>query len=171
MTLRTIAALALAALLVAPSIAADDDAKGKKKKNARGNAAGQLIKQLEPVGLTEDQIAKIKELGKASTTAMAQVKKDAGITAELMKKRQAAMKELKDSGKKGKELAAAINAKAGISEAQAEALVKANTSRQKLQRDVMAILTDEQKAKLPEKMQRFLKAGKKGGAKKKKKAE
>ena len=175
MNRKSIAAIALAAFLVAPAMAADDDAKGKKKKGQRKNAspAMSLIKQLEPVGLTDEQVTKIKELGKTSLAAMKQAREDAGITPELMKKRAEAQKGLKDSGKKGKDLQAAINEKAGISEAQAAVFAKLGQSRQKFQRDVVALLTDEQKGKLPEKMKRLLKAPGKnaGGKKKKKKAE
>ena len=178
MKMKSIAAFALAALLVAPVMAQDEaKAKSKNKKKAGGSPAMQLIKQLESVGLTEDQTKKIKEMGKASMEALTKMKEEAGITADVMKKRAEATKAVKDSGKKGKEMAAAIAEKAGLSKEQMEVFGKMNTARQKLQREVVAMLTDEQKAKLPEKMQRLMKAGgkkasgKKGGAKKKKKAE
>lgn len=178
MKMKSIAAVALAALLVAPVMAQDEaKAKNKDKKKGGGSAAMQLIKQLGPVGLTEDQTNKIKEMGKASMEALNKMKEEAGITTEVMKKRAEASKAVKESGKKGKEMAAAIAEKAGLSKEQMEVFGKMNTARQKLQREVVAMLTDEQKAKLPEKMQRLMKAGgkkasgKKGGAKKKKKAE
>ncbi len=175
MTLKSLATVALTVILVSPAFA-QDDAKGKKKKNAQKgrSPAAQLIKQLEPVGLTEDQVKKINEMAKASAAEAKKMKEDAGITTELLKKRTEAQKALKESGKKGKEMTAAVNEKAGITAAQAEVFAKLNTSRQKMQRAVIAMLTDDQKSKLPEKMQRLLKAAggkKKGGEKKKKKAE
>ncbi|MGB7347093.1 MAG: hypothetical protein WBD20_22910 [Pirellulaceae bacterium] len=175
MKFMNIASLALAVLLVSPVMA--DDAVKEKKKNAKGNRgaaspAMQLIKQLEPVGLTEEQTTKIKELAKASAAADKALREEAGLTPELMKKRAEAQKELKDSGKKGKEMAAAVNEASGATEAQAAAFAKLNESRMKFQRAAMALLTDEQKANVPEKLQRMLKAagGEKAKGKKKKEA-
>ena len=174
MKMKTVAALALAAMLVSP-VMAEDEAKGKKKKakGNRGNStAMQLIKALAPVGLTDEQTTKIKELGKASSEAIAKIRKDSGLTPEVMKKRTEAQKALKESGKKGKELAAAIAEKAGLSEAQIASFKKMNEARMGFQKSVIGMLTDDQKAKLPEKLQRFAKAGQaKKGGKKKKKAE
>ena len=179
MKMKSIAAVALAALLVAP-VMAQDEAKAKNKDKKKGGGASpamQLIKQLGPVGLTEDQTKKIKDMGKASMEALNKMKEEAGITTEVMKKRAEASKAVKESGKKGKEMNAAIAEKAGLTKEQMEVFGKMNSARQKFQREVIAMLSDDQKAKLPEKMQRLMKAGgkkasgKKGGAKKKKKAE
>ncbi|NND99832.1 MAG: hypothetical protein HKN47_21130 [Pirellulaceae bacterium] len=161
MKFNAFAVLALAAMLAVPAMAADDEkAKKKGARGARGAAtpAAALIKQLEPVGLTEEQVAKIKEMGKASAASMKQIREDAGITGELMKKRSEAQKSLRDSGKKGKDLAAAVNEKAGITEAHAAAFQKLNEVRMKFNREVLAMLTDDQKANVPDKMQRLLKA-------------
>lgn len=154
MILKAIGALTLAAVMICPAIG-QDDAK-KKKKNARAgnkNAAAQLIKQLEPAGLTDDQVAKVKELGKKAGEEMKKIREAAGITPELNKKRIEAAKSLKDSGKKGKELRAAINEKAGFTAAHAEATKTANAVRANFKKAVTALLTDEQKAKLPKRKQ------------------
>ncbi len=154
MNIKAIGALTLAAVMISPAIA-QDDAK-KKKKNTRAgnrNAAAQLVKQLEPAGLTDDQVAKIKELGKKADEEMKKIREAAGITPELNKKRNEAAKSLKDSGKKGKELTAAITEKAGFTAAHAEATKTANAVRAKFRKAVTALLTDEQKAKLPKRMQ------------------
>ena len=178
MSLKNVASLVLAVLLVSPVMA--DDAVKTRKKGAKGkrgaSLAGQLIKQLESVGLTDEQKKKITEMSKEASEASTKLREEAGITQELMKKRAAAQKELKDSGKKGKDLVAAVNEKAGLSETQVAAFTKLNASRTKFQRSAMALLTDEQKAKVPERLQRLLKApgGKKGKGKgkgKKKKEE
>ncbi len=124
---------------------------------------------LKPVGLTEDQITKIKELGKVAGAKMKEISDGAGITAELTKKRAEVAKSMKDSDKKGKELAAAINKEAGYSEAQVAALDESNKIRMKFQADVVALLTDAQKEKLPKQLQRAGKAGAKGKGKGKKK--
>lgn len=175
MKIKSIAVVALAAMIAVPSMADDEAKKEKKGKRTRGgaNAAAALIKKLDAVGLTEEQTKKIMELGKASIAATKKIREEAGITPELMKKRATAQKEIREAGgKKGKELIKAINEKAGLTEAQVAAFGKINESRQKLQKDVIALLTDEQKAKLPKQMQRGAKASGKGkGAAKKKAAE
>lgn len=168
MKARLLSAVALAAILTTPVFAADDEAEKKKKgKQTRGrqNAAAQLIKQLADVGLTEDQVAKIKELGANVSKEMKSLRETAGITPELMKKRTAAVKAMKESDKKGKELQAAINKEAGFTEAHAEAIKKVNAARMKFQKDVVALLTDEQKEKLPARMKRAAGAKKAGGKK------
>ena len=172
MNLKTIGVAILAAVIALPASAADDDAKKKKGKGKRGqqNVANQLLKQLEEVGLSDEQIAKVKELGKAAAASMKQLRDDAGITAELQKKRTEVQKALRESGKKGKELIAEINKAAGFSEAQAAALAKVNQARTKFQKEVIALLSDEQKAKLPERLQRAAKSNQKGKGKKKKDA-
>jgi hypothetical protein len=152
MNLKTIGALALAAMVVAPAIGDDEAAPKKGKRNAnraRQNVATMLIKQLEPVGLSEEQTAKIKELGQKATKEMKSIREAAGITPELQKKRVEIQKSMKDSELKRKELVAAINEKAGFSEAHSEALVKANAVRTKFRKEVIATLSDEQKEKLP----------------------
>ena len=172
MNLKLVGAAVLAAVMVVPAVA-DDEATAKKKKGKRGqqnNVAAQLLKQLEPVELTADQIAKAKELGKAAAAKMKEIREEAGITDELTKKRAEAAKSMRDSDKKGKELAAAINEAAGLSEGQVAAMAKFTEVRMKFQKDVVALLTDEQKENLPERLQRAGKKGGKGKGKKKKDA-
>ncbi len=163
MKLKMIAALALAALIATPVMAQDDAAKKKKRGNrGQANASGQLLKQLKDVGLTDEQVAKVKELGKEIGAKMKALRDDAGITAELQKKRAEVQKAMQKSELKGKELVAAINKEAGFSEAQAAALKAANEIRMKFHKDVVGMLSDEQKEKLPERLKRVANAGKKG---------
>ena len=175
MKFKSIAAIALAAVMVAPALgddAAKKERKGKKGQQAR-SASAALLKQLEVVGLTDEQVAKIKKLGEAVQAAQ----KDSGITPEIRKKIAETQKSMKDSELKGKERMAAVHKAAGLSEAQIAALTKLSELRTKMNKDVMALLTDEQKEKLPEGLKRMANAGKKGkagakkgGAKKKKDA-
>lgn len=172
--LQTPIALALTvALAICTSVGAADAPEKKKKKNAgnRNNPAMNIMKQLADVELTEEQQSKIKEMAKESMAALKAAQKEAGITPEVMKKRAAAQKELKDSGVKGKELAQAINEKAGLTEAQAAGMAKISELRSTMMKGAIALLTDEQKAKLPERMARMAKAGKAGKGKGKKKKE
>ena len=75
------------------------------------------------------------------------------------KKRAEIAKKMQDSDKKGKERVAAINKEAGLTEAQAAAFLKTNQTRVEFQRKVFAMLSDEQKSALPEKLQKSLKRG------------
>ena len=172
MNFKVFGVLALAAMISIPALAADD-AKEKKKKGNRGqaNASGQLLKQLKDVGLSDEQIAKVKELGKDAAAKMKKIKDDAGITLDLSKKRQEVAKAMADSEKKGAELAAAINKEAGFSEAHAKALKLVNEVRMEFHKSVVALLDDGQKEKLPVRMKRFTggKKGKKKGGKGEKK--
>jgi Spy/CpxP family protein refolding chaperone len=169
MKFKSIAVLALVAMVAAPALGADDEKKkerkGKKGAPAR-SASAQLLKQLEPVGLTDDQVAKIKEIGAKSEAELKAARAEAGITPELQKKLAAAQKSMKDSELKGKERMAAIHKAAGLTEAQATALKKSNELRMKMHQQVIAMLTAEQKEKLPQNLKRLAAAGKKGGAKK-----
>lgn len=144
--------------VIAMPLAADekeDKAKGKGKNRQRGqNVASQLLKQLSDVGLSEEQTEKIKAAGQSVNTEMAKIRSEAGITPELMKKRAEATKSLADSDKKGKERAAAIDEAAGLSKPQIEAMNKLNAVRMKYVRTVVAMLTDEQKEKLPKQLAR-----------------
>lgn len=165
MNLKTIGVLALAAMIVTPALGDDEAAPKKRKRNAsraRQNVATMLIKQLEPVGLSEQQTAKIKELGEKATKEMKSIREAAGITPELLKKRGEIQRSMKDSELKRKELIAAINEKAGFSEAHAQAMVKTNAVRSKFQKEVIATLSDEQKEKLPQALKRHTNAGERG---------
>lgn len=143
------------ALMISPVIAEETD--GKKKKKARGNnGTAQLMRQFKGIEFTDEQKGKVDTLAKEAAAAMKAAREEAGITAEMLKKRAAAQKEIraaeKESGKKPAELMKAVNEKAGFTEKHAEGLKKANQIRQKLVKDVVALLTDEQKAKAPEKL-------------------
>ncbi|WP_372717783.1 Spy/CpxP family protein refolding chaperone [Novipirellula sp.] len=173
---RMLSVLVLTLALVVTASA--DDAKPKKKgERAGGKNAGvaQLLKPFEAVDLTEEQTAKIKALGKAMNEKSNAIREEAGVTQELMKKRAEAMKAARESGKKGKELAAEVDAKAGFSEAHVNAMKKVAELRQKFMQEAIAVLTAEQKEKLPARMKAAGKAeGKekgKGKGKKKKEAE
>ena len=161
-------AAVMAAIMAVPAFAQDDTATKKKGQRDQQNVAMQTIKQLEEVKLTDEQVAKIKELGKTANAKMKELRDEAGITPALLKKRAEAQKSMKDSDKKGKDLQAAINEAAGFTEAQSAAIAKVNEARTAFQKQVVALLTDEQKEKLPQAMKRAANAkGGKGKGKKK----
>ena len=160
--------LALVMVMMISPVVADEATAEKKKKKARGNnGTAQLMRQFKEVEFTAEQKGKVETLVKEAAAAMKSAREDAGITAEMLKKRAAAQKELKESGKKPGELMKAVNEKAGFSEKHAAGLKKANQVRQKLIKDVVALLSEEQKGKLPERVLQSAnrKAGKKNGKK------
>jgi Spy/CpxP family protein refolding chaperone len=163
--------IAVAAMMVCPAFAAEKEKKGKRDGAAQQNPATVLMKQLADVGLTNEQTTKIKEMGKKIMADMKAMRDEAGITPEITKKIAEAQKSMKDSDQKGKGRMAAIHAAAGLSEAQIASITKVNEARMKFQKDVVAMLTEEQKAKLPEQMTKALsRGGEKAKGKKKKDA-
>ena len=144
--------LSLAFAVMFTTVAVAQDAPEKKKKRAgaaRNNPAANVMKQLKDIDLTDEQKTKIEAMAKKSAAAMREARQEAGIDQELMKKRMAAQKELSETIKKPAELMAAVNKKIGLTEAQAAVFKKQATSRTDLLKGVVALLTDEQKAKLP----------------------
>ncbi len=171
MKFQMLGAMLFAAILTVPAVADDADAGKKKgKKGPQQSSAAQIEKQLESVELTDEQSASIKELGKTADAEMKTIRDEGGLTPEVMKKRMEAMKTLKDSGKKGKEMAEAINEEAGLTADQVAAFEKMNAARMKFQKSVIGLLTDAQKENLPQQLQRSMAAEKQGKGKKKKNA-
>ena len=173
MKFRMLSLVAIAALMACPAFAADEAKKRKKgNQNAnRQNVGMQLIRQLADVGLTDEQTDKIKKMGDKVTADMKTMREEAGITQEIQKKLVETQKSMKDSEKKGKDRMAAVHAAAGLTETQIASLKKVNEARTKFRKEVVAMLTDEQKTKLPEQMTRAMNRGAKGKGKKKKEKE
>ncbi|MEM9588217.1 MAG: Spy/CpxP family protein refolding chaperone [Planctomycetota bacterium] len=169
-TIRFAGAALLIAAMVLPVTAADEAKKKKRKGKQAQTPATQLMKQLKEVSLTDEQKAKMTELGKKAATEMKAVRDEAGITPQLIKKRTEVAKTMKDSDLKGKARAKAINEKAEFTEAQSKAMQKVTEIRTTFQRAVVAMLTPEQKENLPAGLKRFARTGK-GKGKGKKKAE
>ena len=159
MKFRMLSLIAVAAMMVCPALAAEKEKKGKRDGAARQNPATVLMKQLADVGLTDEQTTKIKEMGKKVMAEMKAIREEAGITSEITKKLAEAQKSMKDSEKKGKERMAAIHEAAGLNEAQIASIGKVNEARMKFQKEVVAMLTDDQKAKLPEQMVKAMNRG------------
>ena len=153
---KIVCSVALAAMMIVPALAADEAKNAKRKgkgKEARQNfVTMQVLKTLKPAELTDEQTKKIREMGKVVSAKVLEMREAAGITPELNKKRAEAQKSMKESGKKGKELASAVNEAAGFTEAQSDAVKSMNETRMAFQKKVIAMLSDEQKAKLPKRL-------------------
>lgn len=150
MKLKMIATLALVALIAVPA-AAQEQQKSKKKSDGVSSLVRDILKMLEPVGLTADQVAKVTEMAKSADVQAKSIRESAGITPEVVKARMEALKAARESGKTGKELMAAIDDASGLSADQLAAFVKLRKAKEELEKKAVALLTEEQKAKLPKK--------------------
>lgn len=150
--------LVLLAIALFSVAALDSDAqekkKGKGKKGAKGpDPIGKMVAKLD---LTADQQAKVDELRKEYRPKLAEIQKRRNeiMTPERRKTEKEARQAAKEAGKKGKKAKADVDAALGLSPAESEKLAAIDKERQaliaKINADVRALLTDEQKAKLPE---------------------
>ncbi|WP_442508663.1 hypothetical protein SH528x_000187 [Novipirellula sp. SH528] len=150
MKLKMIATLALVALIAVPAVAQERQ-KSKKKSDGVSSMVIDILKMLEPVGLTADQEAKITELAKSADVQAKSIRESAGITPAVIKARMEALKAARETGKTGKELMAAIDDASGLSTDQIAAFVKLRKAQAELEKKAISMLTEEQKAKLPKK--------------------
>jgi len=170
-----LACLLIVTLIPCLAVGQEEDGKKRQKKGSAAGAA-QILNQLREVGLTDEQVAKVKELNKAANAKTAAVREKAGITPEIIKKRTEIQKKVRESGKKGSEVADLVNREAGLNEAQVKAMKEISGIRLSLRKSVVALLTKEQKDKLPKEFSRGMQgkadqAKEKAEGKKKKKEE
>lgn len=167
---QRILGLLVLSLALVVSVSADDAKPKKKDGQGKGKqrANAQLMKPFAAIELTDEQKAKVKVLVQKANEETKALREEAGLTPELTKKRGEAMKAARQAGLKGKELAAEVDKNSGMNEAQLAAVKKMGMMRTKLQKAVVELLTDEQKAQLPARLTGSEKKKEKG---KKKKAE
>jgi hypothetical protein len=134
------------------------------KRNPANQIVTQFMKQLEKAELSADQTAKIKELMTKAATEVNAKRAEAGISADMLKKRVEAAKAAKESGKKGKEMQASTLSAMGLTDAQKQVFTDTEATLGKARVEIGKMLTAEQMAKLSEQFQRTLKeaAGRKG---------
>ena len=179
LTTRTIITLSLALLLVAPLAAADKQKKGKKGRPSKGRSVAAFLPKEVQDTLTEEQKEKIAALDKEFGPKLAEIaKKRAGLLTDEQKKAQAeARKAAVEAGKKGKDVMDAAKAAVTLTEEQQQQMKDLDKEARPLQNEVRekvtALLTDEQKAKLPKRPakkagdgEKKAKGAKKGGKKK-----
>ena len=158
-----------AILLVASPLLAQEDAAPKKKGKAKGSPAGfYALKQLEAAELTADQKKQIRAMGKEVDKAMQDIRKATGINPQLVKDRQAKIKELSGSIKNYRKRVAEAEKVMELPPEQVEGFEKLNQLRKKLLEDAKELLSDDQKSKLPAAAKGKKKGQKKKGGKKKK---
>lgn len=129
--------------------------KGKKKKDGPNQAVEAAFALLKDIDLTADQKEKFDALKKEYGPKLSELsQKVNGIyTADQKKARQEAAKEAKDSGKKGKEAKAAVDAAIKLTDEQKKQIDEVQPKLEALQKEIRekltGLLTDDQKAKLP----------------------
>ena len=153
-------------------VAQDTDDVVKKEKSPTKKATAKLMKSFKKANLTSEQKASAKVIIGKHVESYLAAKKAAEelLTEDQLALEKAAMKKGRTDGLKGKELNAAGLAAIGLTEVQQTSYVEAKTKLSSIaktvQTEILALLTDEQRAALPKKVR-----GKKnkGGKKKKKK--
>jgi hypothetical protein len=146
-----VAALSIGVALSGPAFSQGTKAPGGRA--AADPAKGMIdvfTKNLGPASLTQEQSAKIDEIfGKAVREVVA-ARKEAGLTPKMLRDRQQARKKASDEGKKGKELAAAVDAAVPMTEAQKKTLEETELKLAKVRYEFGKLLSADQIAKLPE---------------------
>lgn len=145
-------------VLIGLSLSAQDkqDKKKQEKKGGENPAVAKAFELPPEITLSTEQKDKLaaikKELGPKLDEALK--KQDDILTDEQKAARKAANKAAKDAGKKGKEAKAEVDAAMKLTEEQKTKMAAAQQDVQAVQRQIRdaisGILTDEQKAKLPQ---------------------
>ncbi len=166
--------LALVCAFALAIFTGQSSAQDEEKKNKRGN--NQLVKNLlrpfAKAELTDEQKEKAQALIKKNSESLVALQKDLNgmLSNDKRKARREAQKKAKEQGLKGKKAAEFIWKEIGIDEATVKKIQEKskafNQARVKLQREIYAMLNDDQKSKVKA---RGIKGGGKGKGKGKKK--
>lgn len=169
---RLVLTLAVAAILVAPAAAQNKKKKRKKgRKKARALNVVRLPRAVQET-LSDEQKSKIAAINKEYAPKLAELfkKRNAILTPEQRKAQREAQRSARQAGKRGKALRDAVAEAVKLSDDQKKQQREIGKQLRALQQQartkVLAVLTDEQKAKLRAKRG---KKGKKGKKKRKKK--
>lgn len=138
----------LVAVLCVGHVLAADDAKPKKKQQARKQANPGVLAQVAKLDLTSEQKEQVETLKKEYAPKLMEANKKVGLTKETRQARAAAMKEGKEKGLKGKELQAHVQEKAPLSDEQLAAQKEVRALNDEVREKLASILNDEQKEKL-----------------------
>ena len=127
---RVAKSLVLVALMLTIALPlAADEKKAKKERKKRPSAAAAFLKRIAKAELSEEKIAKIKEIAAKLQPKVAELTKKAGLTPDQRKARGVAQKEAKAAGLKGKEAQAAIAKATNLTDDQKKALAEAQAAR------------------------------------------
>lgn len=138
--------LMLALVVAVPLFAADQERKKKPRK--KPDPAAGMLKRLEKAELTEEQVAKVKELMAKVAGETAELRKKAALTPDQQKARKEAMEKAKTEGKEGRELYAAVRNVVKLTPDQEAAMKELRKVQGAMMKEIMGLLTNEQKEKL-----------------------
>jgi hypothetical protein len=138
--------LTLALVIAAPLFAADKEKKKPPRK--KPDPGAWILKRFEKAELTEEQVAKVKELVAKVAEETAELRKKAAFTPDQQKARKEAMEKAKAEGKEGRELFAAVKDVVKLTPEQEEAMKEVRKAQGAMMKEIMGMLTDEQKQKL-----------------------
>ena len=144
--IRIVSALLVALLFVTAAQAQapkKNRRKGKKSRNAM-----RFVERLKSVGLTEEQQQKVKALVAKYSDEIKKLQATAALRKEQKQARAKAQREANEKGLKGKKRRDYVAQAASLSEAQKEALAKLAKLQAQMRKEVLEILTPEQKQKL-----------------------
>jgi|GEM_PF-2018114 len=155
--IRLMSCVALMLCFATVAVAQDDAKKGNDKKKARaaGSANSYIMKAFKSVEMTDEQKKKAEAVLAKYDGEMKDARKavTSVLSKEENKAKNEARKEAAKAGLKGKEMTEAVEKAMGLSEEKMakyrEALKKPAAVTQKVKDEIMALLTDDQKAKMP----------------------
>ncbi len=143
--MRTLLSLVLVAVIAVPALA--QDKKKKKRGPKKPDPGAMILKKLEKAELTDDQVAKIKELCAEVADKIVAARAKANLTAEQKKARAEAIKKAKEEGKTGKEAMKAVQSAVELTPEQKSAMEEARKLHGEMMKKVFDMLTPEQKEK------------------------
>lgn len=155
--IRLMSCIALTLCFATVAVAQDDAKKGNDKKKARAasSANSYIMKAFKSVEMTDEQKKKAEAVLAKYDGDMKDARKavTSVLSKEENKAKNEARKEAAKAGLKGKEMTEAVEKAMGLSEEKMakyrEALKKPAAVTQKVKDEIMALLTDDQKAKMP----------------------
>lgn len=155
--IRLMSCVALMLCFATVAVAQEDAKKGNDKKKARaaGSANSFIMRAFKSVEMTDEQKKKAEAILAKHDGEMKDARKavSAVLSKEENKAKNDARKKAAKAGLKGKEMTDAVEKAMGLSEEKmakyVEALKKPAAVTKKVKDEIMALLTDEQKAKMP----------------------
>jgi hypothetical protein len=108
-----------------------------------------MLKRMEAVNLTDDQTASFNRLSADLRKRIDGLRARAGITKEIVQRRDEVYSQLKKSKVKGDELWSQLQKKANLTDAQRDVFKETQEQYGVFKKDAIKILTDEQRSQLP----------------------
>ncbi len=159
--LHALAVIGLSLVLLAPSASAQNEVKKKKGAAPAANTfSKQVLKTLEVAKLSDEETTKVKEKAEKVDAEVKKLYEAGGVTPEALKELATVTKEARDAKKTPKEVKAARDEVLGkMTEEQQKAIKDADAAMTKCRKEIFESLTAEQKAALPEQIQKNWPAG------------